>query len=110
MADDRRRRTLGNVPSAAVPALWALLDEHGWTQAKLAAEIDEDSGNVSRLLYGDRKASRTTAVKLHALGVAIGLWDEPLPAGWLPHAADSSGPKKAVSDDDATIATSTGTS
>ncbi len=88
MADERRRTTLGDAASAAVPVLWALLAEHG-TQAKLAAFLGEDSGNVSRLLYGVRKPGRALSVKLASHGVAAELWDEPIPDGWLPpHATD----------------------
>lgn len=102
MADERRRTTLGSATSAAIPLLWALLAERDWTHAKLAHEIHEDSGNVSRLLYGDRKASRTTSLKLRDLGVAIELWDKPLPDGWmLPHVADQTGPLPRMTADQA---------
>lgn len=98
MADERRRRTLGTETSAALPVLWALLEEREWSQAQLAANTGVDDGNVARILYGDRKASRVIAVRLMALGVAIELWDEPLPEGWLPPhaAADESGEHPAV--------------
>lgn len=80
-----------------MPALWALVEARGWTNTQLAEGIGEDDGNVTRILYGDRKASRVVAVKLMSLGVAIELWDEPLPDGWLPpHAADESGEHPAV--------------
>jgi hypothetical protein len=77
-----------------MPALWALVESHGWTNTQLAEAIGEDDGNVTRLLYGDRKASRVVAVKLMPLGVAIDLWDQPLPAGWLPPhvSAERTGP------------------
>jgi|GEM_PF-5425796 len=88
MADERRRTTLGPATSAAIPILWALLAEHG-TQAKLAAHLGEDSGNVSRLLYGVRKAGRALSLKLRDFGVPVDSWEEALPGGWtlppVPH-------------------------
>lgn len=108
MDDDRRRTRLGSATSAAIPLLWQMLATQG-SQAKLATHLDEDSGNVSRLLYGDRKAGRALSVKLLALGVPIESWDEPLPEGWtVPHAADRTGPQQVVTAADADALTRTG--
>lgn len=52
----------------------------GWSDARLAREMDEDSAAVARLLYGDRKANRKQAAALlRLLGTDLGLWDEPCP-------------------------------
>ncbi len=91
MADERRRQHLGEATSAALPALWAILADRGWSQARLASEVDTDGGKVARLLYGDRKPGRALSAKLRDIGVAVELWDEPLPDGWLPpHVASDS--------------------
>lgn len=64
--------------SAAVPLIWTALRRLGWTDARLGAEMHEDSAAVSRLLYGDRKANRQQAVKLLALlEIPLEAWDLP---------------------------------
>lgn len=103
MTDERRRQHLGEAKSAALAVLWSILAQRGWNQAQLASSVDTDGGKMARLLYGDRKPGRALAAKLLTLGVAIELWDQPLPDGWvLPHAhADQTGPQPAVTDADA---------
>lgn len=90
MADERRRQHLGAAPSAAVPVLWSILAERGWSHAQLAAAIQTDGGKVARLLYGDRKPGRDLSMRLLAIGVAVELWSQPLPREWrLPGSADT---------------------
>ncbi len=90
MADERRRTRIGDSPSAALPVLWSLLAERGWSHARLASELLTDGGKVARLLYGDRKPGRALSARLRDIGVATELWDAPLPEGWmLPHVADA---------------------
>jgi hypothetical protein len=76
----RRRTALGTQRSAAVPLIWAALAERGWSDARLGAEMREDSAAVSRLLYGDRKANRQQATKLlDILGIPLASWDASCP-------------------------------
>lgn len=75
---------MGEAASGALPVLWAILRRRGWSHARLAQEIGEDSGKISKLLYGVRKPGRQLAKKLFDLGVAFELWDRPLPRGWAP--------------------------
>jgi len=81
MADITRRRTvLGSQRSAAVPLIWEALAARGWSDARLGAEMREDSGAISRLLYGDRKANRHQLTWLFEnFGIPLGAWDEPCP-------------------------------
>ena len=60
--------------------IWKALAERGWSDARLGAEMREDSAAVSRLLYGDRKANRQqAAVLLRLIGIPLEAWDEPSP-------------------------------
>ncbi len=79
MADLTRRRTLlGENRSAALPLVWAAMAEKGWSDARLAKEMGEETSIVSRLLYGDRKANRQQGAKLLALfAVPLDAWDQP---------------------------------
>ncbi len=53
------------------------MTERGWTDARLAKEMNEETSIVSRLLYGDRKANRQQAVKLYGLlGIPFEAWDQ----------------------------------
>ncbi len=75
-------------PSAALPLIWAALEERGWSDARLGAEMREDSAAVSRILYGDRKANRQQATKLLALlGIPLDSWDQPCPVKRRRHRA-----------------------
>ncbi len=66
------------------------MEKLGWTDARLASELSEDTGKISRLLYGDRKAGRQLASKLlDRLGVPLDAWDQPCPVDSRTHAADS---------------------
>lgn len=86
------RVDLGESPSAALPVLWNITERNGWSHSRLALELKEASGKISKLLYGDRKPGRRLAKKLEDLGVATELWDEPIPRGWLPpHALRKAG-------------------
>ncbi len=82
MIDVTRRRTkLGKNTSAAIVLIWAEMARRGWSDARLGAEMREDSGAVSRLLYGDRKANREQARWfLENLGTPLASWDERCPA------------------------------
>lgn len=63
--------------SAAVPLIWEALRKRGWTDAKLGAEMREDSAAISRLLYGDRPANRRQAAWLFTqLGIPLEAWEE----------------------------------
>ena len=76
----RRRTLLGPQRSAALPFIWAALDRLDWSDAKLGAEMREDSAAVSRILYGDRKANRQQAAKLLTLlEIPLESWDAPCP-------------------------------
>ncbi len=89
----RRRTTLGLQASAAVPLIWAALESREWSDARLGAEMREDSAAVSRLLYGDRKANRQQAAKLLGLlGIPLESWDAPCPVKRRRHRAPR--PKK----------------
>lgn len=82
MIDIARRRTkLGRNPSAAIVQIWAEMARRGWSDARLCAEMREDSGAVSRLLYGDRKANREQATWFFEnFGTPLAAWDEGCPA------------------------------
>lgn len=63
--------------------------ERGWTDARLAHELDEDSGKIAKLLYGERKPGRQLAAKLLAtLGTPLDAWDRPCAVRRRPHAID----------------------
>jgi hypothetical protein len=95
MTNERRRREVGRAASAALPVLWAILSRNGWSHARLAQELGEDSGKIAKLLYGDRKPGRKLSKKLDDIGVPVSLWDEPLPRGWAPlHTQQHSGERK----------------
>lgn len=60
--------------------IWDALSRKRWSDARLGAEMKEDSAAISRLLYGDRKANRQQAMKLHELlGTPFEAWDQPCP-------------------------------
>jgi ribosome-binding protein aMBF1 (putative translation factor) len=87
----RRRTSLGLRASAAVPLIWSALEDRGWSDARLGAEMREDSAAVSRLLYGDRPANRQQAVKLYTmLGIPLESWDQPCPVRRRKHRSPSS--------------------
>lgn len=76
--------------SAALPLIWDALTRLGWSDARLGAEMHEDSAAVSRLLYGDRKANRQQATKLLTLlGTPLESWDQPCPAKRRKHRSPS---------------------
>lgn len=80
MSSDRRRRDLGPASSAALPILWAALNERGWTDSRLASELEVANGTAARLLYGDRAPGRALALRLfRRLHVPLESWDEPCP-------------------------------
>jgi transcriptional regulator with XRE-family HTH domain len=100
---NRRRNTLGDRRSAALPALWAILRERSWSLADLARETEIDPATIARIAYGDRKPGRSFALKLLAIGVDQALWDEPCAADYAPHAPES-GPTLPQSNEEATKA------
>jgi ribosome-binding protein aMBF1 (putative translation factor) len=87
MGETSRRRThLGEKASAALPMVWEEMDRRGWSDAKLADELAEDSGKLAKLLYGDRKPGRRLAAKLLArLGTPFEAWERPCPVSARPH-------------------------
>lgn len=86
MTEDRYRQHLGTEASAALPMVWAEMRRRNWKPADLGRAVQEDGGKIARMLYGDRKPGRSFSVKLRdVLGTPIEAWDQPLPAGWLPH-------------------------
>jgi hypothetical protein len=107
MSDLARRRTrLGTQRSAALPLIWDALERQGWSDARLSAEMGEDTAAVSRLLYGDRKANRKQSVKLHELlGIPFSAWDEPTALKRRRH--QSPRPAKSSSDVSASAAADT---
>lgn len=90
---------MGEAASAALPVLWDIMASRDWSHARLAQELEEDSGKISKLVYGDRKPGRQLALKLQGIGVEIALWDEPLPAGWHPRHPEESGAVRSVASD-----------
>ncbi len=71
--------------------LWAEMDRRGWSDAKLAEELGEDSGKIAKLLYGERKPGRQLSAKLLArLGTPIDAWDRPCTARRRVHSASAS--------------------
>jgi ribosome-binding protein aMBF1 (putative translation factor) len=60
--------------------VWAEQEKRGWSDAKLAAEMREDSAVISRLVYGDRRANRQQAAWfLSRFEIPLEAWDEPCP-------------------------------
>lgn len=88
MGAANRRQTLGLFASAALPAIWSAVTRRGWSHADLQRAVEVSSAQMSRLMYGDRRAGRRTAVLIQEIfpEVRLALWDEPCPKGWRPHA------------------------
>lgn len=80
-----RREHLGPLASAALPALWRLLDRKGWSHSDFGRELGMSSANAARVLYGDRKVGRRIGAVLDELGIKLSLWELPCPADWTPH-------------------------
>ncbi len=87
MADVSRRRTkLGEKASAALPLLWAEMERRGWTDADLARELNEYTGKIAKLVYGDRKPGRVLSGKLLTrLGIPFDSWEQRCPVRRRPH-------------------------
>lgn len=88
MGSTRRRTRLGKKASAALPLVWAEQVQRGWSDARLADELGEDTGQIAKLLYGVRKPGRQLAAKLlMRLGTPLDAWDEPCPVQRRVHAS-----------------------
>lgn len=91
MDESRRRKDLGPAASAALPLLWAEMARRGWSDADLCSELDEESGKMAKLLYGDRRPGRQLSSKLFArLAVPLTAWDEPCPVKRRAHLKSTS--------------------
>ena len=67
--------------------VWAELEKRGWSHARLAVELGEESARVARMLYGDRRPGRDlSAAMSKLLGTPIEAWSAPCPKTWRPHA------------------------
>lgn len=97
MPSSRRRTTLGLNASAALPKLWDVLDEKGWSDSDFARAVSRKleklgkprmtTGGAAKLLYGDVEAHRTIAVWCWLeLGLDPDLWEEVCPVKRRPHA------------------------
>lgn len=81
-----RRTKLGKSASAALPILWDEMERRGWSDSDLAREVGSDDGNISRIVYGDRKPGRVLSSKLFArLGIGFDLWEQPCSVKRRPH-------------------------
>ncbi len=90
VGSQQRRTRLGEKASAALALVWAEMDRRGWSDARLATELGEDSGKIAKLLYGERKPGRQLSAKLLArLGTPLEAWDRPCPAKCRKHPKDS---------------------
>lgn len=90
----RRRTTLGINRSAALPLLWEACAAKGWSDARLAREMGEETSIVARLIYGDRRATLKQGAKLlELLGIPLSAWEEPTRATRRKHIAPPLGPE-----------------
>lgn len=97
MADLRRRTKLGSKASAALVHLWSAMDSKGWSDADLARELDDHTGKIAKLLYGERRPNRTLSIKIMALvGTPIEAWDDPCPVKRRHHIEHHSTPPRAA--------------
>ena len=72
------RTRLGPHFSEASRLLWLALEREGLSQTEGEAALELSSGQVNRLLYGDRRAGRGVAQRAFIrFGVPIGAWDQP---------------------------------
>lgn len=93
MQSSRRRTTLGLNASAALPKLWEILEDRGWTDSDFARAATTalgkimTTGGAAKLLYGDVEAHRTIAVWCwEEFELDLHLWDQTCPAKRRPHA------------------------
>ena len=85
---DLRRTDLGEHFSEGSRLLWQILEKKGWTQSQLREALGAHPGEISKLLYGDKKprfdliveASRKFKIKAER-------WDEPPRVAFVPPAA-----------------------
>jgi hypothetical protein len=84
------RRKLGPKFSEAARQLWLALEERGWGQNEAMRQLVLPSGQISKLLYGERKAGRIWSRRIQEqLGIDEGLWDVPPTVAFIPPAARS---------------------
>jgi transcriptional regulator with XRE-family HTH domain len=70
------RDHLGPKFSEAARLVWLAMAERGWSQSDLARELETDTENVCRWLYGDRRPTRPFDRRFRVLlGVDESLWD-----------------------------------
>ena len=82
------RQSLGSHFSEAARLLWLALQEKGWGQQEATRQLGMPSGQISKLLYGERKAGRVWAGKLkEQLRIDPSLWDKPPTVPFVPPAA-----------------------
>ena len=76
MANKRpHRETIGDEFSEGARLLWVEMDRRAWTQADLRRALDLRPGALTRILYGEYKASLAFATKCsEVLGIDIGKW------------------------------------
>jgi len=92
------RRALGPKFSEGARQLWLLMAD-GSTPADLARRLGADSGQCSRLLYGDRAPGlKLAGVIQEKLGIDIPLWNMPPLELFVPPAAQIAAPAPAPSE------------
>src|SRR5262245_54746603 len=70
------RRTLGPKFSEAARQLWLEVLRRGWSATQARKALDLPQGQISKLLYGERRAGRMIAEKIKlVLGIDPHLWD-----------------------------------
>jgi hypothetical protein len=90
------RRKLGPKFSEAARQLWIALEERGWGQNEAMRQLELPSGQISKLLYGERKAGRVWSGRFKdQLGIEERLWDEPPVIPFIPPAARKTAARKA---------------
>jgi transcriptional regulator with XRE-family HTH domain len=82
------RTRLGSKFSEGARLLWQTMEARGWTQVELAAELEVDSGLVSRWLYGERVPGREMALRIEEkLGIDPKFWGQKPTIAFVPPAA-----------------------
>jgi transcriptional regulator with XRE-family HTH domain len=88
------RTTLGPKFTEGSRRLWLLMKRFRWTQADAARALELDTGQLSRLLFGDRKPGLTLAQRLAGPPAKIKLttWGRPPAKPFTPPSEDAEEP------------------
>jgi len=90
------RQGLGPQFSEGARKLWLALREAGWSQAQGAREVGMTRGQLSKLLYGERKPGRASAETFRVrFGIETPLWDQAPAEPFAPPAATAEQPPAA---------------